>query len=205
MDRRPGEIAEIVRERFAEELSRQRLRTDDILGAGDDSLNREGSVISVISGPAVDTDGVYMDARMTWSTPVSKGTFDSNARIRQFSVWINTRHPYEKNPDGVAKWVPAPVRETDGWALAMFGPSWGDYAYRVHTLRGELGRWPQLYIVFVDHDGRPVLAPNDYRWEEAGVGGPAYPHKLAPRPENTDLIKYLKQKGDCIIIQDGEK
>lgn len=201
MDRTPEEIAQIVYKRFGPEIEQQRKSVRGALERRSEALRtsalwNDTCVPIRISGPAVDTDDVEIDAWQTWEHPEGLGTFDPSDGVLQVNIWVNSRHPTKKNSDGVPTWVRAPIREVLGWARAIMGDYWADYAYRVHTLRGELGRWPQLVLVLVDHAGTPMLAPSDYEWESAGVGGPAYPHKLAPRPENKELTNLLKAEGD---------
>jgi hypothetical protein len=48
-----------------------------------------------------------------------------------------------------------------------------DSAHLVHAQRNERGRWPVLFVVFVDRNGQPLRVPDDFDWGQAGIGSPA--------------------------------
>ena len=95
--------------------------------------------------------------------------------------------------------MPLPRNESEGWARAVMGGVWSDYAYRLDVVDVD-SRLPQhlsvqdVYVVFVDAAGVPVLAPDNTRWGGIWVGN-VQPRKLDPDPANAALITRLKQSG----------
>ncbi|MDG3013137.1 hypothetical protein [Speluncibacter jeojiensis] len=92
--------------------------------------------------------------------------------------------------------------EEEAWARAALGPLWADYAYRVFAVRNLVDVYPRFFLVLVDDLGRPTLAPDDFDWVRAGVGGTtAYPQKLAPM-NDAALRSRLDRDGDVLPAAD---
>lgn len=92
--------------------------------------------------------------------------------------------------------------EEEAWARASLRPLWADYAYRVFAVRNLVDVYPRFFLVLVDCEGRPTLAPDDFDWVRAGVlGTTAYPQKLAPTSDAA-LRSQLESSGDVLPAAD---
>ncbi|MFE7417925.1 hypothetical protein [Rhodococcus sp. NPDC057529] len=91
-----------------------------------------------------------------------------------------------------------PRTESEGWARAVLGQGWSGYAYQLVVVEPD-PRLPHLphhdvYVVFVDAAGVPVLAPDNTRWDSIWISH-VQPRKLDPDPENAALIDRLTRCG----------
>lgn len=151
----------------------------------------------MITGPSVELDNVHVNASLSVRDPTFLGTFDRTAQIRQIDVTINAHRGAEEQavtPRSTP--VALPVREQIAWARVALG-TWADHAYRVVTDMSQFRARPIIFVVFIDQDGRPQLAPDDFQWIQASSGGRrAYADKLVP--EDPGLLSYLQRNPDLI-------
>jgi hypothetical protein len=90
------------------------------------------------------------------------------------------------------------LREQIAWVRVALGEL-ADYAYRIATDMRTLRDQPGFFIVLVDRNGTPRLAPSDFAWLLVSGGGRrAYPEKVVP--EDPDLLRYLRRSGDLIDV-----
>ncbi|MFE5701651.1 hypothetical protein [Rhodococcus koreensis] len=97
--------------------------------------------------------------------------------------------------------TPLPRNESEGWARAVLGKRWSDYAYQLVVVEPD-PRLPDLpehdvYVVFVDAAGVPVLAPDNTRWDSIWISH-VQPRKLDPDLANTALIDRLSRSGPFV-------
>ncbi|MDH6288016.1 hypothetical protein [Rhodococcus opacus] len=183
VERTPTEIANIVTERYAEDVDRLHGWFRRMLTAWNEpgfdfarwTLTTE---IPHMSGRSVETPHCVVTVHSSCDDPSARGSFPDSVGARQLSVWITSSGMRVRSFDDLA-WKPLSRSESEGWARAVLGPEWSNSAYRVHAQRNERGRWPVLFVVFVDRNGRPLTAPDDFDWGQAGVGSPARPMDLS--------------------------
>ncbi|MCJ0907395.1 hypothetical protein [Rhodococcus sp. ARC_M6] len=130
--------------------------------------------------------------------PRKFGTFDPEIDSAMIVVTVRFEVPFSdpSNPVRHRHGVRGADIEYEGWARALLGDYWSDYAYRIDSFTAITAAHPVFFLVFLELPGRPFLAPADFRWRQFGAGGPIERRKLPPSPTNRELVGYLRSNGD---------
>lgn len=195
-DRTPSEIAERIRGNTNLDLASIR----DYLTA---AVGPSGTPVSglgpTLVAPSVELDDVTVTVTVWSSDPSYLGTVDRSAGTRMVQVAVNARsNTASTTYNGIQRWPPVdvPVREQIAWVRVAL-EAWADHAYRIVTDRGLFRVQPAFFMVLIDRDGSPRLAPSDFKWILVSSGGRrAYPEKLVP--EDRELLAYLRKHGDLV-------
>lgn len=194
-DRTPTELAELIRADTTIDLTPLRALLASIIGHGappDPDQDR------TIQAESLELDDATVRVSMWYSDPSYLGTFDRTAGTTMIRVAISARTSGPCTGGVPPPTVELPLREQVAWVRVVLGDL-ADYAYRIVTDLSVPRDRPGIFIVLVDRDGAPRLAPNDFVWHLAGVGGRrAYPEKVVP--EDPDLLRYLRRNGDLVNV-----
>ncbi|KAF0957213.1 hypothetical protein [Rhodococcus sp. T7] len=179
VERTPIEFANIIVETYVEDVHHlrgwfRRTLEDWNEPEFDTARWKLTTEIPHLSGSSVESSRCVVTVHCSCDDPNSWGSFPASADARQLSVWINSHRP-RTGASHDLEWIPLSKGEAEGWARAVLGPDWSDSAYLVHAQRNEHGRWPVLFVVFVDRNGQPLVVPDDFEWGQAGIGSPARP------------------------------
>ncbi len=192
MDKTPAEIAAVIHQRADVDLEPMRRYLAAAVGTDRQPVRTLGPSIA---GPSIEVDDAEVTAAVSMQDPQYLGTFDRTAEPRMILVAVNARRPAQ-TPSGAPRTVDLPVREQTAWVRIVLGDL-ADYAYRIVTDLAQLRVRPAFFVVLVDSDATPRLAPRDFNWALAGSGGRrAYPEKVVP--QNSDLLRHLRRHGDLI-------
>ncbi|RKM70871.1 hypothetical protein COO55_01540 [Rhodococcus opacus] len=196
VDRTSAEIASLISHHPDVDL--KSVHTFLVNSVAPDSAGKESSAGSHgAQGPSTELDNVYVSAGIAVGDVTHLGTFDRTVDTRLITVAINARSPGVPGTDHPrGRQVNIPLREQIGWVRAVLG-NWADYAYRVVTDMGQFRVRPAFFVVLVDVEGAPRLAPSDFDWLAVSSGGRrAYPEKLFPADQA--LLEYLRKNGDLV-------
>ncbi|WP_137724152.1 hypothetical protein [Prescottella subtropica] len=195
--RTSAELAELIRENAADEIRPVHEYLASLVGR--DSALRIGHAPG-LAASSVELDDVTVSVGVSWDDPSYLGTFDRTADTRLVRVAVRARLDAAPAPGHS---LPPPVelsrREEIAWLRAVLGDL-ADYAYRIVTDMNVLRVRPAWFIVLVDRDGSPRLAPSDFEWILAGYGGRhAYREKVVP--EDPNLLEDLRRNGDLVPVE----
>lgn len=143
---------------------------------------------SSIQGTSVESSDITVSASLHSADMTHLGSFHLKDGIVQVSVIVNAY-----SDTAATRRTRISPAEEEAWARAVLGGKYSDYAYRVNIVRGALRPWFQPFVVFVDRDSTPQLAPSDFDWNKAW--GFSSAQKLAPRLSNYDLVQDLLRYG----------
>lgn len=146
-----------------------------------------------IRGTSVKSKDITVSASLHSADMTHLGSFNLKSGVVQVSVIVNAYSDLT-----MSRRTRISHAEEEAWARAVLGMKYSDYAYRVNIVRSALRPWFQPFVVFVDRDGAPQLAPGDFDWNKAW--GFSTAQKLAPNIHDHDLVQYLLKYGqfrDC--------
>lgn len=193
-DRTPAELVELIRADADVDLSPIRKHLAPASGCDSDPNPRLAQTVEV---PSVELDEAIVLISASYSDPAYLGTFDRTAGVSMIQVGIIARPDDPWINGGPPPPVELPLREQIAWLRVVLGDL-ADYAYRIVTDVGTLRDRPGSFIVLVDRDGSPQLAPSDFAWRLVGGGRRAYPEKVVPA--DRDLLRHLRRNGDLINV-----
>lgn len=195
--RTSAELAELIRANAGDEIGPVHEHLASVVG-------RPGA-LRISRGPelvasSVEYDDVTVSVGISWDDPSFLGTFDRTADTRLVRVVVGARLDTTPTSDhSLPSAAELSRREEIAWLRAVLG-GLADYAYRIVTDMGVLRVRPGWFIVLVDRDGTPRLAPSDFKWILASAGGRhAYREKVAP--EDPDLLRDLRRNGDLVPVE----
>ncbi|MGW4482120.1 hypothetical protein [Rhodococcus triatomae] len=194
-DKTPTELAELIRADTSIDLTAIHEQLAPII---DRTAASTPDRVKTIRVPSIELDDVTVTISAWYTDPSYLGTFDRTAGTMLIQIAINARPNDPWIDGGPPPPVELPHREQIAWVRVVLG-GLADYAYRIVTDMGMLRDRPAFFLVLVDREGSPRLAPSDFAWRLAGSGGRrAYPEKLVP--EDPDLLRYLRRNGDLIDV-----
>lgn len=156
-------------------------------------LNRSNSAAKV---PSATVDGATVWLSVRDDDPSFLGTFDRTSDTRLITVTLMTMLDTSPGHDGgSSRQIDIPYDEQIHWVRAVLGEL-TDYAYKVVSDSGRYRVRPAVFVVLVQGDGRPALAPSDFEWLLVVGGRRAYPEKVIPR--DPELLRYLRYNGDLV-------
>ncbi|TXG90043.1 hypothetical protein DW322_07225 [Rhodococcus rhodnii] len=193
-DRTPTELAASIRSDPGIDLTPIYSRLASILAPGSEPHADQSRSVRV---PSVELDDVTVTVSVWCSDPSYLGTFDRTADTKMVRVALLAHPDTPEVEDTLPPPVDLPLREQIAWVRAVLGDS-ADYAYRVVTDASMVRVRPSFFVVLVESDGSPRLAPSDFAWLLASSGGGrrAYPEKVVP--DDPELLWYLRRHGDLI-------
>ncbi|QDP08288.1 hypothetical protein FNU77_00370 (plasmid) [Prescottella equi] len=169
------------------------------------SVVGRGGALQIGRGPelvasSVELDDVTVSVGTSWEDPSFLGTFDRTADTQLIRVVIGARLDTAIASDhSLPPAVELSRREEIAWLGVVLGGR-ADYAYRIVTDMSVFHVRPGWFIVLVDRDGTPRLAPSDFDWVLASYGGRhAYREKVVP--EDPDLLRDLRRSGDLVPVE----
>ncbi|MGW4477170.1 hypothetical protein [Rhodococcus triatomae] len=193
-DRTPTELAELIRADTSIDLTAVQQHLAPVI---DGTAVSAPDRVKTIRAPSIELDDVTVTISAWYTDPSYLGTLDRTAGTRLIQLAINARPNDPWINGGPPPPVELPHREQIAWARVVLG-GLADYAYRILTDMGMLRDRPGFFIVLVDRNGMPRLAPSDFAWRLVSGARRAYPEKLVP--EDPDLLRYLRQNGDLINV-----
>lgn len=150
-----------------------------------------------VRGPAEAAPGTVVEVTHTFQDADDLGSFPLGAAHACIRIHV---HGFRKSPESqrsaTRDRVLLPRNESEGWARAVLGVNWSDYAYELigHGQRAGTSPLQTVYVVFVDDECRPLLAPDNLSFSRLWMGR-FEPRKLLPDSSNRSLNKQIIDHG----------
>ncbi|MCD2114413.1 hypothetical protein LQ384_25210 [Rhodococcus rhodochrous] len=148
---------------------------------------------------SIDSSDVEVSISFRISDPSDLGTFRSTNNF-QIELGIRGNSLVDSSRSGLPSVAEILLHEQIGWAISSLG-HFADYAYKVTSAVDTFELRTALFVVLLDGEGNPQLAPEDFRWDRLITRGrSARPLKLPPARENQSLRERIISRGDTVPV-----